>query len=369
MKICILANALSVHTQRWAKAFAEKGHDVHLLSIRHIELPGVNVHTINIGRVNSKSVILTFLSYLYLLLTAQRLLKKLKPDVVVAYYTITYGVIAAFAGYHPFVVQLMGNDVIFCTSWIAAAIKRRLNRYALKRTDMICSTSRFMIDRTVDLRPATVPIKHIPFGVDCELFRPVARQETKENEKRFVIGFVKTLSPKYAPDILISAMPEICRQLPHARLVIIGQGPMKTQLQNMAGKLGIMDKVEFAGFIPNAKLPEFFNSFEVFAHPSRWDSETFGVVVVEASACGCPVVATRVGGVPEVCIDGQTGILVEPNNPDVLADAIIKLATNPQLRNNMGRAGRDFVVESYDWKENVQTMLETLQKTISEYRK
>ncbi|MBU1260237.1 MAG: glycosyltransferase family 4 protein [Planctomycetes bacterium] len=368
MKICILANALSVHTQRWAKAFAEKGHEVHLLSIRHIEISGITVHTVNVGNVNSGSVFFTFLSYIYLLLTAKRALKKLKPDIVIAYYTITYGVIAAFADYHPFVVSIMGSDVIYCAKGLSTVIKGWLTRYALKKADMICSTSRFMIDRTVDLRPATVPIKHIPFGVDYELFRPVVRQETKESEKGFLIGFVKALSPKYAPDILISAMPEICRQLPDARLVIIGQGPMKAQLQNMARELGIMDKVEFTGFIPNEKLPVFFNSFDVFVHPSICQ-ESFGVSILEASACGCPVVATRVGGVPEVCIDGQTGILIEPNNPDVLAEAIIKLAKNPELRNNIGRAGRDFVVKNYYWKENVQTMLETLQKTVSEYRK
>ena len=110
------------------------------------------------------------------------------------------------------------------------------------------------------------------------------------------------------------------------------------------------------------------NSFDIYVHPSIC-TESFGVAVLEASACGCPVVATRVGGVPEVCIDGQTGILVEPNNSDVLADAIIKLAKNAQLRNNMGMAGRDFVVKNYDWNKNVRTMLELMEKTVLEYKK
>jgi glycosyltransferase involved in cell wall biosynthesis len=97
------------------------------------------------------------------------------------------------------------------------------------------------------------------------------------------------------------------------------------RLKHILGMLNI----GFAGFIPNKKLPDFFNSFDVFAPPSILDSETFGVVVVEASACG----------VPEVCIGGKTGILVEPKNPDALAKAIIKLAKDPDLLKNMGKAG------------------------------
>jgi glycosyltransferase involved in cell wall biosynthesis len=369
MKICILANALSVHTQRWAKAFAEQGHDVHLVSIRYVELEGVKVHTVNIGRPNSNSVILTFLSYFYLLLTSRKVLRELQPDVVISYYTITYGVIAAFAGCHPSIAAIMGDDVIFCTSRLATAMKRILNKYVLKRADLICSTSRFMIKNTVDLRPQNVPITHIPFGVNCDLFCKMPHLKNNETDSCLRLGFVKTLLPKYAPDILLSAMPKICEQVPDVHLIIAGRGMMDEQLKNMTKELGIADKVTLTGFIANEKLPELFNSFDIFVHPSIWDSETFGVVVVEASACGCPVVATRVGGVPEVCIDGQTGILVEPNNPDALAEAIIKLAKNPQLRHNMGKAGRDFVVNNYDWNKNVQSMLQVMKNTISEYKK
>jgi hypothetical protein len=155
MKICILSNAVSVHTQRWAGAFAERGHDVHLLSISYSNIPGVEVHTVNIGPKNSKSVVLKFLSYLYLLLTARRRILQIKPDIVNAHYATTHGVIAAFADYHPLAISVWGSDVIWDYGTKSPPLLRILVRYALKRADLICSTSKFMADKTRELiKPA-----------------------------------------------------------------------------------------------------------------------------------------------------------------------------------------------------------------------
>ena len=113
MKICVLANALAIHAQRWARAYAEKGHEVHLVSIRYVQLPGVTVHTVHIGPVNSASVVWTFLSYFWLLIRAGSIIRRVKPDVVDAHYVMTHGVIAAFANYHPLVVSVWGSDVVW----------------------------------------------------------------------------------------------------------------------------------------------------------------------------------------------------------------------------------------------------------------
>ncbi len=101
MRICILANARAVHTRRWATAYAERGHDVHVLSIRSDDIPGVRVHTACVGPANSPSALLTFLSYAWLLATARWRLKRIAPDVLHAHYAITHGVIPAVSGFHP----------------------------------------------------------------------------------------------------------------------------------------------------------------------------------------------------------------------------------------------------------------------------
>lgn len=369
MKICILANAASVHTQRWAKAFAERGHKVDIISINSADIVGVNVHTVRIGRKDNCGVICKFLSYLYLLLTAGRRIRQLKPDVVNAHYASTHGVIAAFANYHPLVISVWGMDVIWDYGLHMPLLLKLPLHYALKRADLICSTSRFMMEKTLEIVTPNRPIEHIPFGINCELFKPSETPKEGKYTGQFRIGFVKALLRRYGPDFLVKAMPRICREVPNARLIMVGRGEMKYKLQQLAAELGVAEKIEFIGFVPNEQLPEVMRSFDVIAHPSIYPSESFGVVVVEASACGVPVVATMVGGVPEVCIDGKTGILVEPKNSAALAEAVIKLAKDRNLRESMGRAGREFVVGNYQWNGNVQTMLEILQRLVKEYTK
>jgi len=368
MKICILANALSVHTRKWAKAFVKNSHEVHVVSIRKADIPGVNLHAIHIGPVNSNSIFWVLLSYIRFFFCAGRVIKKISPDIVNAHYALTHGVIAAYTNYHPLVISVWGSDVIWDKIVRIPSFMKIFLKYAFCKADTVCVTSRFMIQYVLPVSPKSVTIAHIPFGIDCQLFMPSDYNGPHKYSEQFRIGYVKTLDSLYGPQILIEAMPKVLKEVPNAKLIMAGTDKMNGQLVLLADKLGIGDSVEFTGFIQNEKVPEIMRSFDVYVHPSICQ-ESFGVSILEASACGCPVVATRVGGVPEVCIDGQTGILIEPNNPDVLAKAVIKLAKEPELCNNMGRAGRDFVVKNYDWNKNVQTMVETLQNTVSEYRK
>ena len=355
MKICLLSNALATHTQRWAKAFAQRGHQVHLLSIRKADIDGVTVHTVNIGPVNSSSKIWTFLSYLYLLLTARRIIKKINPDIINAHYAITHGVIAAFANIHPFVLTVWGSDIIWHRSSKMPKIMEGLIRYSLSRADLICAASKYLINQTRLYSPPKAVFEQTSFGVDCGLFAPQADSAAKDSS-HLKVGFVKKLTSIYGPDVLVKAFALVARQIPDAKLVMAGSGKMLTTLKELSVELNIAEKIEFTGFIPNDKVPQLLNTFDVFVNPSTC-RESFGVAVLEASACGVAVVATGVGGVPEVCIDGKTGFLVEPDNPPLLAQAIIKLLQDKQKRTVFGLAGREFVLQQYSWQECVNQKL------------
>lgn len=364
MRICILANAMAVHTRRWAKAFVEHGHEVHVLSIRKLDIPGVKTHTVHIGPVNTESIIWTFLSYCYLLLSARYHLRKLKPDIVNAHYVLTHGVIAAFTNYHPLVITAWGSDVVWHRSKTMPWYLRFAIQYVLKRADLICAASKFLVGQVEAFAGPGKSVKRIPFGVDCQLFRPTDNKIFPKRVKEFRIGFVKTLSFIYGPDVLIKAMPKILQEIPEARLIMAGQNRMGDISQKLATELSLADKIEFMGFVENSRLPELIQSFDVFVNPSVC-RESFGVSVLEASACAVPVVASRIGGLPDVCIDGQTGILFEPNSPEALAKAIIQLAKNPELRQNMGQAGRKLVIEKYNWQNNVEETLKLFEQQIN----
>ena len=236
-------------------------------------------------------------------------------------------------------------------------------RFALKRADLVCSTSKFMAQQTLKIQKPQKPIEIVPFGIDCRLFKPSAKP--KEYAGEFRIGFVKAISRIYGLDYLIEAMPKICKSVPNAKLIVIGKDfeMMKDKLVNLSEKLGVAQNIEFKGFVPKEQIPQIMNSFDVLVNPTIVE-ESFGVAVLEAEACGIPVVATNVGGVPEVCVDGKTAFLVPAKDADALADKIILLAKDPALRQKMGIEGRNFVLKNYNWEDNVDKMLKLFAEQI-----
>lgn len=337
-----------------------------MLSIRWAEISGVRVHTVCVGPRNSGSRAWTFLSYLRLLLSARRRLKLLAPDVINAHFTVTHGVIAAFSGFHPTLLCAWGKDVIWDGKGEMPIYLKVLNRYALDRADYVSSTSKFMVEHVRALAPPGTEVLQVPFGVDAEQFHPSNEQQKSPAMGGFAIGFIKSLRTKYGPKFLIRAMPRILKAQPSARLIMGGEGPLLDELTQLAEELGVSDRVEFPGFIAHHSLPELFQSFDVFVNCSIDHSESFGVVILEASASGVPVVATRVGGVPEVCRDNETGLMVEAGDSDALARAIIRLAKDKALRKRMGIAGRRFVLDTYAWRDNVDLMLKHLESLAGE---
>ncbi len=369
MKICILSNSLAVHTQRWASAYAARGHDVTVLSIRDHSIPGVSVQSVCVGPVNSRALFWTLLSYVRLLFSCRRRLRSLAPDVVHAHYAITHGVIGAFSRFRPLVISAWGKDVIWDGRGNMPWYLQRFLRYAFARADLICSTSKFMRTEIEHLVPNGKPIAIVPFGVDCDVFRPRrALPFDRHANSHFRIGFVKSLSKKYGPVFLIRAMPDVLTEVPKAKLVMAGRGPMEKELKALVKELGIENHVEFAGFVPHANVPALMQTFDVLVNSSIYDSESFGVAILEAAACGVPAVVTDVGGVSEACIDGHTAILVQSHDSTVIAKAIVRLARNDCQRRIMGSQGRQFVQQNYVWSENVTRMLSCLHAVVSEYQ-
>jgi glycosyltransferase involved in cell wall biosynthesis len=133
-------------------------------------------------------------------------------------------------------------------------------------------------------------------------------------------------------------------------------------LQALARRLGVIQRVQFIGAVAHAQVPEQLHGFDIFAAASRLDSESFGVSVIEASACGLPVVVTRAGGLPEVVREGETGLVVERgiHGPG----KALRLIDDPTLRARLGAAGRAHVQARYEWDSCVQTMIEVYRQAL-----
>ena len=165
-------------------------------------------------------------------------------------------------------------------------------------------------------------------------------------------------------DLVVNAFASVLKSFPQARLMIAGDGPARLGLEQAVGQLGLERVVQFIGWVEPDEVAGFVNSSTLVVVPSRWE-EPFGLVALEAALMGRAVVATRVGGLPEVVLDQETGILVEKENSAALAEAIISLLTHPDLTVTMGRAGLSRAREVFAWTTFVDAYDDLYRRLIS----
>jgi glycosyltransferase involved in cell wall biosynthesis len=230
------------------------------------------------------------------------------------------------------------------------------------------STSYIMKQQTEKIYNTTnKEIAITPFGVDCEQFRPIKTNKTCTNNP-IRIGTVKRMATQYGIATLIEAFAIIkSRHEGDIELVLVGGGPEEDELKMLAKRLNVDDYIDFVGPVIHHVVPEYLNSFDIYVALSTYES--FGVAIIEASACGIPVVVSNAGGLPEVVVDETTGYIVPKNNPEEAADRILRLLNDPSLRMTMGEAGRKFVLDNYEWKENADRMERLYARVIDEYKR
>ena len=168
----------------------------------------------------------------------------------------------------------------------------------------------------------------------------------------FRIGVVARLSEEKGLPLLLTAMPSVLKSLPNAMLFIAGDGNMRSSLETLTAQLGIFSRVYFLGHVSD--VPGFLAKLDLYVQPSR--SESLGVAVMEALAAGLPVIATRVGGIPEIVTDGANGRLVPPNDVGALAEAILALERNVEERRALGHAGREMMSQRFGVGEFLREM-------------
>lgn len=367
MKIALLSGVTSVHTHRWANALADLGHEVHLISLIG--------HKSEVNKISDKVALHYIngsgrLAYFTAGKELKKLLAKINPDILNAHYASGYGTLARRSGFHPTLLSVWGSDVYdFPSNALCRAILVKNLHYA----DALASTSHAMARQTEKFITPPSPIFITPFGVDTSLFSPAKSHLSEGNDGSITIGTVKTLEEKYGIEYLIKAFAIVCRTQKAVnanliRLKIYGKGSLEASLKALCAELGITDKVEFCGFIPNKDVPHALHGLDIVCIPSILDSESFGVSAVEAMACSVPVVVSDADGLKEVVENNVTGFVVKRKNPQAMADKITELINNPALRTNMGIAGRQRVLKLYNWDDNVKYMSDCLSKTVSDFK-
>ncbi len=217
--------------------------------------------------------------------------------------------------------------------------------------------------------PHPAMVKLTP-AVDIDAFRPgvsgAAVRQRHGLAGRPVVVCVSRLVPRKGQDVLIQAMPAIAARVDGAALLIVGGGPYEQRLRELAERTGVADRVVFTGPVPAAELPEHFAAGDVFAMPCRtrrlgMDVEGLGMVFLEASASGLPVVAGDSGGAPDTVRDGITGLVVDGRDVAAVAQQVGGLLADPQRAARMGTAGRRWTEQVWQWATVADRLAELLQ--------
>ena len=229
-----------------------------------------------------------------------------------------------------------------------------VDRYLVTVADAVCTSSPFaaaQVERVYQ-RPATV----ITLGIDTDRL-DAARAKAPEQPP--IVLTVNYLHPRKRIDLVIRAAA-VCRETwptgrEQPRWVIVGDGPERGSLEALARRLGVDEHVRFTGFVPDDELPRYYASAACYVHTGL--EESFGLSVIEAAYCGCPVVAVDEGGVRETVKDGKTGFLVQPTAPDV-ATAVASIISRADLGRSLGAAGHDHVAGTYRWSQGARDVLQ-----------
>ena len=218
--------------------------------------------------------------------------------------------------------------------------------------------TRNAISKALAKKDTQAMVKIAP-GIDTGHFIPqpdsMAKRIKLGLENKKIIISVGRLVHRKGQDKLIEAMPMIIKRIPNAHLLLVGEGPYREHLENLVRKLNLQENVTFAGRILYDKLPSYLSAADLFAMPSRsrffgLEVEGLGIVYLEASACGIPVVAGNSGGAPDAVLEGITGLCVDGTNVEQIASAVIAICSDAQRASVMGANGRNWIVDQWRWE-------------------
>ena len=374
----------STHVRELVQNLSDFGHKVIVIASQtHRNL---NYDTFNLYRIryyNNNLIPRVFIS-IYAFLIGLFVLIKQKPDIIYKRQSsIGDDIIIAKLARCPVVTEVNGpisnehrsNKTVIHT--VIENILIYISKQSILNSDHIVAVTsnlKNLIQNELNISAKKITV--IPNGANVKLFQPSEKKlsfqvlDLPSNFK--YICFVGNLATYQGIEYLILAAPLILSNCPDARFLIVGEGSAKNEWMKIAQEIGVYDKFIFKGGVPFEQVPLYINASDVCVAPFKiYRNVKIGLSplkLYEYLACGKPVVSSRIPNI-EFIEEQNAGFLVEPENPEELGKAIIKIMKDENLRNLMGKNGRDFVVKYNSWEANARKVEELCEKVIEEYKK
>ena len=280
-------------------------------------------------------------------------LRRVRPDLVHAGPIQDCAFLVALVGFQPLLTMSWGFDLM--QDIRLSGLARLAAQYALKRSTCFTSDAEVTRDKAVGLGMRPDRTRVIPWGVDLSHFRP--RTTDHQDPRTFTILCNRAWEPRYGVEVLARAFVEIAAREPRARLLLMGAGSGEARLRRILGHNGTKGRVEFVRHVPQPDLLRWYHRADLFVSPSHVDGSS--VSLMEAMACGLPVLASDIPGNKEWIQDGANGWLYPDGDSKALALRALEIARAPQRMDEIGRRARETSEQKADWKRNAGELMRT----------
>lgn len=347
LKLCFLASG-SVHTLNWISDFVKRGHNVHLITFDKIDF--LNDITLHGLEYYSK------LTYPLRILDVRRAVNAVDPDVLHAFYISHYGVYATLSGFHPLIITVLGGDILIAPE--RARIFRFSVQLALMKADLVHVGDDFGRKTLIELGCNPKKIFAQEWGVDIDEFSPYARSEALRKrlaiDNCYSVLSASSWRAEYSVDVLIKAAPLVLKQIPGVEFILLGGGPLESNLKALAKTLEVDKNVHFIGKVPFEQMSKYLASVDVFVDTVSDFAYAFGRLIKkkggmgigqtakEAMACGTPQILPDHSSINYDLFKGLT--YKQLDHVD-LAKKIIELLQDQSLRMKIGEESRRSVAE------------------------
>lgn len=332
-----------------ARCFEDRGYDIRVISQRH---EGVRTVPVPVGefRVRRARPLREFEAY-------ARIRIRHRCDLVISGIWYPEGLLAGIARAERSVIMAHGLELMPGASRFRQSVWASLRRRVLESADLVVANSRYTAGLVSDAAPRASVIP-LPLGVDHRFFVPgdrIAARRRFSVDDRIVISSVSRLHDYKGHDTVLDALsmlpPGVLSRFVY---LIAGKGPARARLEVKAEKLNLTPAIRWLGYVPDDALPSLYNASHLFVlctreNPLAREVEGFGLVFLEAQACGTPVVGASTGGIPDAIKEGSGGWLIAPDDPSALSALLLRLADRPEEFQLAGKAARARVERECTW--------------------
>lgn len=371
MKICYLADAESIHVQRWVEYFANNGHEVHLISPREFgnnNVKNVKLHLLNRLKPQIRIIrIITFpIDLSYNIIKINKLIRQIKPNILHVHGVSDLAVPGALTGFHPFVVSVWGSDVLRYPK--KSKLVKYFVSYALMKADIILTIPEFMKQYLISM--FNLPknkIVRIPWGIDLKIFHRGYENETQRMKEKLgikdnspVILSNRGMAPQYEIENIVEAIPYTLKTFPDTIFIFIkgyGSSEFEDKIKSRTENLNVRNNIRFVSkLLKPEEMVVYLNMADVFISIPKTDQ--FASSIMEGMACGVIPIVSNIKVYEQYLKNGINAFVVDSDNPKEIAEKINYCIKNPDMKNKFYVINKNIIEENEDWDVNSKKMEE-----------